>query len=51
MEDLTLEQLNLELAIAHLIDCERYWQECIDGLNKASEGIEELRERLIDEIK
>jgi len=44
MDELTLEQLNLELAVAHLADCQSYLQECLDRLEKAQRNIRELKE-------
>ena len=43
MEDLTLEQMNWEICIAHLDDSVKYLQECIDEFDKAMRNLRELK--------
>uniref|UniRef100_A0A6H1ZR99 Uncharacterized protein n=1 Tax=viral metagenome TaxID=1070528 RepID=A0A6H1ZR99_9ZZZZ len=44
MNDLNLEQMNWELAIAYLDDCIRDLHECIEKLDKALGNVKELKD-------
>ena len=46
MQDLTLQQMNLEIAMANLKDCIDYCVECQERLDDAMRGIAEIRRRL-----
>ena len=46
MEDITLEQMNLEICMADLNDAIRELQECQHDLRKALNNIRELKDEL-----